>query len=326
MVYQPCMELRHLRYFVAVAERLHFRRAAEALNLSQPALSSQVRLLEEDVGARLLERSTHHVVLTPAGRRFLTRARQLLTDADDAAQAARREAAGEMGEMTLGFVPSLTYHLLPLLLRALRAAMPKVELRLQEMDTVQQIEALVRHRIDLGFIGLGVTRDTDELRLAQVDEERLVAVLPEDHPLLRSRRRRELSLSELAHTPLYLAARETAPLYNPWIIVLCQQAGFQPNLVLEAGQPATTISYAAAGMGATILPAQYARLATPGVRFIPLARPVPRYRYFAAWSETNLHPARSRFVEIAAAAAVAARGQAGQVEPRGGSRRSGRSD
>ena len=297
------MELRHLRYFVAVAERLHFRQAAEALRVSQPALSSQIRQLEGEVGARLLDRSTHHVVLTPAGRRFLARARQLLRDADDAALAARREAAGEVGEIILGFVPSLTYHLLPLLLRAFRRQMPKVELRLQEMDTVQQIEALVRHRIDLGFIGLGLTRETDELRLAQVDEERLVAVLPEDHPLLRKRRRQELALTELAHTPLYLAARETAPLYNPWIIVLCQQAGFQPNVVLEAGQPATTISYAAAGMGATILPAQYAKLCPPGVRFIPLAKPVPRYRYFAAWSETNLHPALARFVEIARSAA-----------------------
>ncbi len=297
------MELRHLRYFVAVAERLHFRRAAEALRVSQPALSNQIRQLETEIGARLLDRSTHHVVLTPPGRRFLARARQLLRDTEDAALAARREAAGEVGEIILGFVPSLTYHLLPLLLRAFRRHMPKVELRLQEMDTVQQIEALVKHRIDLGFIGLGLTRETDELRLAQVDEEPLVAVLPEDHPLLQKRRRPELTLSELAHTPLYLAARETAPLYNPWVIVLCQQAGFQPNVVLEAGQPATTISYAAAGMGATILPAQYAKLCPPGVRFIPLAKPVPCYRYFAAWSDTNPHPALARFVEIARAEA-----------------------
>lgn len=304
------MELRHLRYFVAVAECLSFRRAAETLSLSQPALSSQVRHLEAEVGVRLLERSTHHVVLTPAGRRFLSRARHLLRDADDAARAARREAEGETGEITLGFVPSLTYHLLPLLLRAFRRRMPKVELRLLEMDTVQQIEALVKHRIDLGFIGLGLTRETDELRLMQVDEEPLVAVLPEDHPLLQRRRREAMSLAELAHTPLYLAARETAPLYNPWVVVLCQQAGFQPNVVLEAGQPATAISYAAAGMGATILPAQYARLCPPGVRFIPLAKPVPRYRYFAAWSKNNLHPALARFVEIARAVKADAGSQA----------------
>lgn len=301
------MELRHLRYFVAVAERLHFRQAAEALRVSQPALSSQVKQLEAEVGTRLLDRTTHHVVLTPAGRRFLARARQLLRDADDAARAARREAAGEMGEIIIGFVPSLTYHLLPLLLRAFRRQVPKVELRLQEMDTVQQIEALEKHRIDLGFIGLGLTRETDEVRLAQVDEERLMAVLPEDHPLLRRRERKQIALAELAHTPLYLAARETAPLYNPWIIVLCQQAGFQPNVVLEAGQPATTISYAAAGMGATILPAQYARLAPPGVRFLPLARPAPSYRYFAAWSQTNQHPALARFVALAGTAAKEAR-------------------
>ena len=139
------MEMRHLRAFVAVAERLHFRRAAEALRVSQPALSSQIRALEEDVGARLLERTTHQVGLTPAGRRFLTDARRLLRAAEDAAVAARRQAAGEIGEITLGFVPSLTYHLLPLLLRRFRHAMPEVELRLREMDTAQQIEALISH-------------------------------------------------------------------------------------------------------------------------------------------------------------------------------------
>jgi DNA-binding transcriptional LysR family regulator len=177
--------------------------------------------------------------------------------------------------------------------------MPKIELRLLEMDTVQQIEALAKHRIDLGFIGLGLTREADELRLAQVDDERLVAVMAENHPILAKRRRKELKLSELAQIPLYLAARETAPLYNPWIFVLCQQAGFQPNVALEAGQPATAISYAAAGMGVTILPAQYGRICPPGVCHVPLAKPVPRYRYFAAWSESNVHPALAKFVEIA---------------------------
>lgn len=295
------MELKHLRSFIAVAEALNFRRAAESISLSQPGLSSQIRLLETDVGTQLLDRSTHHVALTAAGRRFLTRARQLLRDADDAIVAAQREAAGETGEITLGFVPSLTYHRLPLLLRAFRRQMPKVALKLIEMDTEQQIEALATHRIDLGFVGLGLTQKTGELQLCQVDEERLVAVMADDHPILVRRKRKQLKLSELAHIPLYLAARETAPLYNPWIFVLCQQAGFQPNVVLEAGQPATAISYAAAGMGVTILPAQFGRICPPGVRYIPLAKPAPRYRYFAAWSDSNLHPALPKFVEIARA-------------------------
>ena len=310
-IYHGSMELRHLRAFVAVAERLHFRRAAEVLRMSQPALSSQIRALEEAVGARLLERTTHRVALTPAGRRFLADARRLLRGAEDAAVAARRQAAGEIGEITLGFVPSLTYHLLPLLLQRFRQAMPEVELRLREMDTAQQIDALISHQLDLGFIGLGHTRETEDLQLALVGEEQLVAVLAEGHPLLR-RRRASLALRELADTPLYLAARESAPLFNPWIVVLCQQAGFQPKIVREEGQPATTISYAAAGMGATILPAQYAQLRPPGVCFVPLARPVPRYRYFAAWAESHAHPARSRFIELARATVAAARpGRAG---------------
>lgn len=304
--YHRHMELRHVRAFVAVAERLHFRRAAEALRISQPALSSQIRALEADVGTRLLDRTTHQVALTAAGRRLLGDGRRLLRAAEDAALAARRQAAGEIGEITLGFVPSLTYHLLPLLLRRFRQAMPEVELRLREMDTAQQIEALIGHRLDLGFIGLGLTHETEDLQLALVGEEQLVAVLADDHPLLR-RRRTTLALRELAETPLYLAARESAPLFNPWIVVLCQQAGFQPRIAREEGQPATTISYAAAGLGATILPAQYARLRPPGVSFVPLARPVPRYRYFAAWAESHAHPARARFIELARATVAAAR-------------------
>ncbi len=304
--YHRRVELRHLRAFVAVAERLHFRRAADALRVSQPALSSQIRTLEADVGARLLDRTTHQVALTAAGRRLLGDARRLLRAAEDAALAARRQAAGEIGEITLGFVPSLTYHLLPLLLRRFRQAMPEVELRLRELDTAQQIEALIGHQLDLGFIGLGLPRETEDLQLALVGEEQLVAVLADDHPLLR-RRRTHLTLRELAETPLYLAARESAPLFNPWIVVLCQQAGFQPRIAREEGQPATTISYAAAGLGATILPAQYARLQPPGVRFLPLARPAPRYRYFAAWAESHEHPARARFIELARATVSAAR-------------------
>ncbi len=296
------MELRHLRYFVAVAEELNFRRAAVRLRLAQPPLSTQVRQLEEEIGTRLLERNSHRVSLTAAGEVFLEECRNLLRSADDAASAARRAARGEVGRLAIGFVASLSQGVLPSVLRAYRQRYPQVELSLAEMDTSQQLEELSTGRLDLGFIGLGLPRATPNLELAVVAEERLVAALPEDHPLARRRAGRSLPLSALAQESFYLAARQNAPVFNPWLVVLCQQAGFQPNVVKEADRPATLLAYVAAGFGVTVLPEQYSRMVNSGVAFLPLARPVPRYRYCAAWRRQTggLHlPVLEHFISTA---------------------------
>jgi DNA-binding transcriptional LysR family regulator len=215
---------------------------------------------------------------------------------------ARRIAQGETGHLSIGFVASLGHGLLPSILRAYREKFPDVELRLAEMDTTQQIEALNRRQLDLGFIGLGLpSREITDLQLATIREEKLVAVLPQDHPLATKGRYRKnpLPLSALARERFLLGARASAAVYNPWLIVLCQQAGFQPHVVQEIGQPVTVLNYVAAGLGVTILPAQFSRLSTVGVRFIPLAKPVPHYRYCAAWSPQNQHSALVHFIEIA---------------------------
>lgn len=293
------MELRHLRYFQAVAEELNFRRAAGRLHVTQPSLSAQIRKLEEELGVRLLDRDTHHVALTPAGRHFRRDAGDILRAADEAARNARRVGRGELGALSVGFVGSLGHGLLPAVLRAYRKKFPKVELRLAEMDTSRQIKALAARRLDLGFIGLGLPAETEGLSLAPVAEETLHAVLPTGHPLATESKRRTLRLSALAGERLLLAARESAPLFNPWLIVLCRQAGFQPIIAQEAGQPVTVLNYVAAGLGVSILPAQFARFSTVGVRFVPLAKPVPPYRYCAAWSPRNTHSAISEFVDVA---------------------------
>jgi DNA-binding transcriptional LysR family regulator len=295
------MELRHLRYFEAVAEELNFRRAARRMNVTQPSLSTQIRQLEEEMQARLLERDTHRVSLTPAGRRFLEDCRRLLRDAAESARTARRISRGEAGQLSIGFVASLGYGLLPRVLRACRKKYPDVDLRLAELDTTQQIQALAAGQLDLGFIGLGLPRETSDLRLELVAEEKLVAVLPQDHPRATAggRRARSIRLRALATERLLLSARQSAPIYNPWILTLCQQAGFQPHEVQEAGQSVTVLNYVAAGLGVTILPAQFSRLPTAGVRFVPLAAPAPIYRYYAAWQPQNRHIALRHLVEIA---------------------------
>ena len=295
------MELRHLRYFEAVAEELNFRRAARRMNVTQPSLSTQIRQLEEEMQARLLDRDTHRVALTPAGRRFLDDCRRLLRDAAESARTARRISRGEAGQLSVGFVASLGYGLLPRVLRVYRKKFPDVGLRLVDMDTTQQIEALAAGQLDVGFIGLGLPRETSDLRLELVAEEKLVAVLPQDHPRATAggRAAKSIRLRALAAERLLLSARQSAPIYNPWILTLCQQAGFQPHDVQEAGQAVTVLNYVAAGMGVTILPAQFSRVPTAGVRFVPLVAPAPVYRYYAAWQPQNRHVALQHLVDLA---------------------------
>jgi DNA-binding transcriptional LysR family regulator len=292
------MELRHARYFVAVAEELNFRRAAERLHLAQPSLSTQIRVLEEDVGVQLLERDSHKVELTPAGRSFLEGCRRLLQDADNYTRTARRIARGESVPVSIGFVPSLAHGLLPSVLRLFRQRFPDVQLLLSEMDSTAQVEQIASNRIDLGLIGLGLPKDIPELEIVVVAEERLVAAIPQDHPLA-DKLRKSISLKTLADERFLLGSRVNAPVFNPWIIVLCQQAGFQPHVVQESGQPMTVLNYVAAGLGVTILPEQFSQLVTAGVCLLPLARPTPGYRYCAARMRNNRNPVLAHFIGIA---------------------------
>lgn len=297
------MELRHLRYFLAVAEELSFRRAAQRLHVTQPTLSVQVRQLEEQLGVTLFERDTHHVRLTVPGMHFQEHARDLVRRAADARLRVRRVASGETGELSVGFVASLGHGLLPRVVRDYRRKFPGVELHLFQMETAQQIEALANRRLDLGFIGMGLSADLADLEIAPVADERLMAAFPEDHPLLlwRGRPRKSIPLGHLQGEPFLFASRKSAPLFNPWLLLLCRQAGFQPEVVREEGEPVTVLNYVAAGLGVSILPEQFSKLFTVGVAFLPLARPVPRYRYCAAWLPGNHHAALLRFVEAAQA-------------------------
>ncbi|QHN04899.1 LysR family transcriptional regulator [Granulicella sp. WH15] len=300
------MELRHLRYFLAVADELSFRGAAEKLHVAQPSLSSQIRLLEEEMEVRLLERDTHRVTLTPAGRSFLESCRRTLRAVDDDTRTAQSIARGEAGRISIGFVASLGLGLLPGILREYSRQFPKIELEINEMDSTQQIKALQEHRLDLGLIGLGLSSDEmSDLRMATVVEEKLYAAVPQDHPLAKAARRssRPLPLARLANESFFFGARSSAPVFNPWLVVLCHEAGFQPHIRQEAGQPITVLNYVAAGLGVTILPAQFCRLQMVGVTFIPLAAPVPSYRYSAAWSANNRHPAVPHLVQVAQEAA-----------------------
>ena len=297
------MELRHLRYFTAVAEELNFRRAADRLHVAQPALSAQIRQLEAELGARLFDRDRHHVALTAAGKVFLEHGRHVLRAAGEAVRAAGRAARGETGRLSIGFIAQLSYEWLPKVLRSFRQQYADVEITLTELTPTRQIEELVARRLDLGIIGLGLPEAHPELEVAIMSEEPLVVALPLDHPLAS---RRKLALRELAKEKFIFTARADAPAFSPWLLALCSHAGFEPRVSLETDRSPSALNYVAAGFGVAIFPAQIGRLAMPAVRFVPLDKATPKYQLCAAWRHDNRTPALGRFLAAARNVAGAA--------------------
>ncbi len=290
------MELRHIRYFVAAAEELSFRRAAERLHVSQPALSVQVHQLEEELGAILLDRDRHHVALTAAGKVFLEHGRRLLRSADEAARAAVRAARGETGRLAIGFIAQLSYEWLPNVLRSFRRHHADVEINLMQLTPTRQIEELTDRRLDLGIIGLRPPQLHEDLEVAVMSEERLVAALPRDHRLAA---RRSLALGELAAERFIFTSRQDAPAFSPWLLALCRQAKFEPEIALETDRSPSALNYVAAGFGVAIFPAQIGRLEMPGVRFVPLDKTTGLYQLSAAWRKDNRSPALERLLATA---------------------------
>ena len=260
------MELRQLRYFVAVAEELHFRRAAERLHVSQSPLSVQIRKLEATVGVQLLRRNRRGVELTAAGRSLLADARVLLDQAERAAERARRAAAGYAGELRIGFVGSAIYAVLPEAVRTLRAERPMVEVTLREMATEEQLDALRRDQLDVGFVRAPAA--PEGLQMERVLQEPLLAALPTDHPLAAAA---EVSLAELATESLVLFPRAQAPAFYDELMVRLQRTGRVTRIAQEAPEMQTIIGLVAAGVGVSLVPASTRLFAREGVAYRPLS-------------------------------------------------------
>jgi DNA-binding transcriptional LysR family regulator len=257
------MELRQLRYYVAVAEELHFRRAAARLHMSQPPLSQQIRQLEDELGCRLLTRSRRRVELTPAGEAFLRDARVILADLDGAVAAARRIDAGQTGRLRIGFVGSALVSLLPGIVQRFRAARPHVEVELRERSTTEQVAALATGAMDVGFVPLPV--DETGLRAEVLLRERTIAALPEGHPCARLRR---ISLRRLAVEPFVLFPHAQAPGFHDRLITsLTAATGSPPRVVQEAAEMQTIVGLVATGIGVSLVPASVQHLALQGVAY-----------------------------------------------------------
>jgi DNA-binding transcriptional LysR family regulator len=258
-------ELRHLRYFVAVAEELHFGRAAARLHIAQPPLSQQIRQLEGAIGTSLLARTSRRTQLTPAGTVFLQHARRVLADCARAAEAARRAARGETATLVVGYADSAALSVLPGIVRRVRAAHPDVHLELTEGSSLAQLTALERSLVNVALVRGPVHHAA--LRIETLLAEPFVAALPEDHPLAR---RRSLRMSALSAQPFVLFPRHLAPAFHDDLITMCRRAGFSPEVRGEAAEYQTILSLVAAGIGISIVPASIRTLARAGVAFVPL--------------------------------------------------------
>ena len=272
------IELRHLRYFLVVAEELHFSRAAERLDIAQPPLSQTIQRLERELGVQLFQRTKRKVALTDAGRVFLEEARRTLAQVERTVRLVRRTGSGELGRLTVGFIGSAAYSVLPPIVRRFRDQYPEVDLALQELSTVQQVQALREGRLHVGF--LRPFAQETALNCRVVLREAFVVAFPEHHPLSRHAKVR---MRALADEPFILFPRALAPELYDQIISLCQRAHFSPRVVQEAMQLPTVVSLVAAGLGVAVIPASLRNLGRAGVNYRPIRESTPTAELAVAW-------------------------------------------
>ena len=259
------MELRHLRYFRMVAAQLHFGRAAEKLHIAQPPLSKQIQDLEAELGFELFIRTKRSVVLTPAGTEFLIEVKRIFQQLDRAIDIGRKTSRGELGQISIGFVGSATYNILPVMLQQFRDRYPDVRIELHELTTDRQLTWLHEGRIDIGLVRPPIS--DRNLASQIIFQESFVVVLPISHHLAKLD---QIQLSSLAAEPFILFPRELASgLYDP-IIAICQAAGFSPHVVQECIQMQTIVSLVSANMGVSILPASIQEAQRQGVVYKPI--------------------------------------------------------
>jgi len=286
-------ETRLLRYFVAVAEELNFTRAAGRLHVAQQALSAQIRLLERELGAELLRRTTHRVELTPAGAIFLEDARQVLALAERAAERAARAGRGELGALGIAYTETVSYAALPALLDAFRAAYPDVEVAARELTPPDLMAAVAEGRLDLAVAREPVPHPG--LATETLLREPLVAALSIRHPLAGAP---AIPLSALAGETLVIWPRDLIPGYYDTLIRAFADVGLTPT-VYTAVIGAALWHEIAAGRGVTLAVASFAAHAPPGVALVPLIEPAPSLSVSLVWREGALSPQGQRFLAIA---------------------------
>jgi DNA-binding transcriptional LysR family regulator len=293
------MEMRHVRYFVAVAEELNFRRAAERLAMAQPPLSQQIRDLEAELGVTLFERSHRRVRLTPAGRVFLADARELLANAERATQRVRRAGQGELGRLTIGYTSLLPCPLFPEALRLYRVRFPEVEIVLRDLVTIEQMQQLHTNTLDISFAAYAAFALTslEEEQLAQecIMREPLAAVVPARHHLVDAA---PITLTALANESWIWFARPFDPSSYDHMMRLFEEAGFRPRVTQEVNQFQIVTGLIAAGLGVSLAPQSTAFLANDDVAYVDFAPPPPTLEFSVVWRREDQSPFVRAFLEV----------------------------
>ncbi|HYF22967.1 MAG TPA: LysR family transcriptional regulator [Caulobacteraceae bacterium] len=287
------VELRHLRYFVAVAEHLHFGRAAERLGVAQPPLSQQIQQLERIVGERLFTRRPA-VRLTEAGVAFLAYARRSLEQVSQGVNAARRAASGDVGRLTIGFAASALLSPFSEVVRSYRSVRPGVELVLRELSTADQIAQLQQGRIDAGFLRMPPA-SASGLKFERIYREPFIAVLPPGHPLSASP---SLELKALEASPFILFPREVAPSLHDQIRDLFRRAGFDPRIAVHAREWLTIVGLVEAEIGVSIVPRSFRKLGWGEVAYVPLDDVTEQTAIFLGVPDEPANAAVAGFVEV----------------------------
>lgn len=291
------VELRQLRYFVAVAEEMHFGRAALRLHMTQPPLSQTIQALEATLGSTLFLRSQRRITLTAAGAALLPEARRLLHQASTLAELVQRAAAGTTGSLSLSFVSTADYSVLPTLLREFREAYPLVQINLREATSDLQLEDLALGRIDAGLLIPPLPERTQsELDYLEILKEPLLLAAPKGLKLLRGKS--TVALAALADFPLIIFPRRIAPALHDTILACFHAAGLTPHISQEAIQMQTIIGLVSAGMGIALVPQSVSNLKRAGVDYRALAAPVPLVETGVAWRRDNRSPVLSAFLEL----------------------------
>ena len=294
------MELRHLRYFIAVAEEKHITRAAERLGMQQPPLSQQIRALERELDVQLFRRKPRGVELTDAGSAFLVDARAILAHIDHAFATTKRTARGEQGRISVGFTSSAPFHpFVPRVIRAYREALPLVSLTLEEGGTTELLGYIRDEQIDAAFIRT-IIANREGLIVDLLFQEAMVIALPQEHALgRRASADKALPLKALAGETFIVYRRHTGPGLYDTIMSACTEAGFSPHIGQEAPRIVSTLNLVAAGLGVCLVPESLQRLHMDGVLFRRVSGAVqPKAPLYLASRRGENSPAVRKFLEL----------------------------
>lgn len=288
------MKLKHLQYFVAVADELNMRVAAEKIHISQPPLSRQIRELEKDLGIDLFVRDKKKLKLTPAGEFFLKEAKEILMKSRSAEQMVKAVKYGETGSLTIAYRVPVEGMLPTRVLRKCREAFPSMKLTIREMPLPDQLAALLENRIDLGYIGFRNPELQDILNYETILKSEILVILPSGHRLLK---RRKLDLAELSAERFIFVERTASPFAYDWLVSIPRICGFTPNIIQQADTPRNMVRLIAAGFGISLVPDFIKIYALPDVAFRPLKNKI-QLEWCIAWRKDNKSPVLETFLGL----------------------------